>query len=165
MSMEWSVDLEEEYDKIYRYCYRKLRSREAAEDVTQETFLRYFHTAPDCRGRTLPWLYTVARNLCMDELRRPGTEALLEESGMAGPADGMGEADRVLERLTMERALGILSEQEREMIFLRYVNETPLAVLGSLYGISRFAVHRRLQKALWRMRREMDGEEVNFPGS
>ncbi len=36
-----SVDIEEQYDKIYRYCYFRLRSRQTAEDITQETFLRY----------------------------------------------------------------------------------------------------------------------------
>lgn len=34
-------DMDEQYDKIYRYCYMKLKHRQAAEDVTQETFLRF----------------------------------------------------------------------------------------------------------------------------
>ncbi len=37
-----AIDIEEQYDKIYRYCYYRLRDRERAEDVTQETFLRWF---------------------------------------------------------------------------------------------------------------------------
>ena len=36
-----SVDIEEQYEKIYRYCYFKLKNRESAEDITQEAFLRY----------------------------------------------------------------------------------------------------------------------------
>lgn len=36
------MDLKEQYDKIYRYCYFKVRRREMAEDITQETFLRVF---------------------------------------------------------------------------------------------------------------------------
>ncbi len=35
------ADMDEQYDKIYRYCYMKLKHRQAAEDVTQETFLRF----------------------------------------------------------------------------------------------------------------------------
>ncbi len=155
MSMEWSVDLEEQYDKVYRYCYQKLRSREAAEDVTQESFLRYFRTDPDCRGRMLPWLYTVARNLCMDELRRPRAEMLPEDGVGVGKGAGEAETERIIEQLSIKCALEALSEQEREMIFLRYVNEVPLGVLGRLYGISRFAVYRRLKRALVRMRRAM----------
>uniref|UniRef100_UPI004056704F RNA polymerase sigma factor n=1 Tax=Acetatifactor sp. TaxID=1872090 RepID=UPI004056704F len=37
-----SLDLEEQYDKIYRYCYFKVRKREVAEDITQEAFLRFY---------------------------------------------------------------------------------------------------------------------------
>ncbi len=37
-----TVDVETQYDKIYRYCYFRLHNRETAEDLTQEAFLRYF---------------------------------------------------------------------------------------------------------------------------
>ena len=37
-----ALDIEEQYEKIYRYCFCRLHSREQAEDVTQETFLRWF---------------------------------------------------------------------------------------------------------------------------
>ena len=36
------MDLSEQYDKIYRYCYFKVHHCQTAEDITQETFLRYF---------------------------------------------------------------------------------------------------------------------------
>lgn len=42
-----SMDLEEQYDKIYRYCYFKVHQRETAEDITQETFLRFLDSSDD----------------------------------------------------------------------------------------------------------------------
>ena len=42
MSMDKRREIEEQYDKIYRYCYFKLQKREIAEDITQETFARLF---------------------------------------------------------------------------------------------------------------------------
>ena len=42
MSMDKRREIEEQYDKIYRYCYFKLQKREIAEDITQETFTRLF---------------------------------------------------------------------------------------------------------------------------
>ncbi len=39
--MAGSLDMEEQYDRIYCYCYFRLHSQQAAEDITQETFLRY----------------------------------------------------------------------------------------------------------------------------
>lgn len=54
-------DIEEQYDKIYRYCYFKLHSRELAEDVTQETFLRYLeHYNCLTTVSALKYLYTIA---------------------------------------------------------------------------------------------------------
>ena len=62
------MDLEEQYDKIYRYCYFKIRQREIAEDITQETFLRFFERSDYIsKGRSLQYLYTIARHLCIDE--------------------------------------------------------------------------------------------------
>lgn len=66
-----SEKLEEQYNKIYRYCYMKLGHRETAEDLTQETFLRFFR---DYRyqdiGKEMAYLYMIARNQCIDYYRK-----------------------------------------------------------------------------------------------
>ena len=54
------MDLEELYDKIYRYCYFRLRRRDLAEDVTQEAFLRFFESGCANVGKDLHYLYTIA---------------------------------------------------------------------------------------------------------
>lgn len=70
-----SIDVEEQYDKIYRYCYFRLHNRQNAEDITQETFLRYFQRYDHVTGgEALECLYTIARNLCIDEYRRRSGE-------------------------------------------------------------------------------------------
>ena len=43
-----SMDLEEQYEKIYRYCYFRLRHQQMAEDITQETFLRFLESGNYC---------------------------------------------------------------------------------------------------------------------
>ena len=59
------MDLSEQYDKIYRYCYFKVHHCQTAEDITQETFLRYFSKNLSLdSSKELPYLYTIARNLC-----------------------------------------------------------------------------------------------------
>ena len=136
-----AIDLEAQYDKIYRYCYYRLRDRERAEDVTQETFLRWFasDTYRD-RGQLLHYLYTVARHLCADEARRPPVHALPEE--LPGR-----EPDPLLS-IALRSELDKLSPEDRELVLLRCVNEEPMAVLCKLYGQSRFALRRRLDKIL-----------------
>ena len=55
------LDIDQHYEKIYKYCYFRLHSRDLAEDITQETFLRFF-TSDTYRdtGQALQYLYTVA---------------------------------------------------------------------------------------------------------
>lgn len=71
MSIKRGPDLEEQYDKIYRFCYFKLHDEDLAEDITQETFLRFFESK-NYRdvGKEIRYLYTIAGNLCIDHYRR-----------------------------------------------------------------------------------------------
>lgn len=163
-----SIDVEEQYDKIYRYCYFKLYNRQNAEDITQETFLRYFQRYDHVMGReALKCLYTIARNLCIDEYRRRTGERMLEYacgnfvrsdlSKENGGQDDLRRSDcvrdklfrenqeeQIITNLTVREALSELQEDEQELLLLRYVNEVPVSAIGRMLGISRFAVHRRL---------------------
>ena len=144
-----AIDIEEQYDKIYHYCYYRLRDRERAEDVTQETFLRWF-ASDTCRDKNqlLRYLYTVARNLCIDEYRRPVTQPLPED---------LPEQERdPLASLVLRAELDKLAPEDRELVLLRYVNEVPMAVLGQLYGLSRFALRRRLNGILKTLRKALE---------
>lgn len=139
-----SIDIEELYDKIYRYCYFKLHHRETAEDITQEAFLRYFQKY-NCAAReqTLKCLYTIARNLCIDEYRkRPA--APLEESMQR---EETPKEEQILTSFTVRAALSELEREDQELLLLRYVNEVPVSAIGQILGISRFATYRRLLAA------------------
>ncbi len=146
-----SMDMEEQYDRIYRYCYFRLRSRQAAEDITQETFLRYLEkyqcTAAE---QALKYLYTIARNLCVDEYRRRAREQLWEnvsdDEQQKEPGNLTQEnlEEGFLRNLAVRKAVALLGQDEQELLLLRYVNEVPLLTLAQLLGISRFAVYRKL---------------------
>lgn len=145
------LDLGQQYEKIYQYCYFRLHSRELAEDITQEAFLRFFmsDTYRDT-GQALQYLYTVARNLCIDEYRRPKHAALPGEI----PSDT--ESDWIL-HMDLRAALQRLQEDDRELVVLRYVSEVPIAVLAKIYGVSRFALYRRLQRITRHLRAYLEG--------
>lgn len=151
-----AIDIEEQYDKIYRYCYFKLHDRELAEDITQETFLRYlehYHCAASTAA--LKCLYTIARNLCVDVYRRPQMEPL----EAAAREEAMEE--RWITGLTVQLALAKLTAEERELLLLRYVNEAPVGTIGKLLGVSRFAVYRRLASASQKFQEELREEEFH----
>lgn len=143
------MDLEEQYDKIYRYCYFKIRNRETAEDITQEAFLRLFQSHPEMRKEeALRFLYTVAHNLCVDEYRKRHSLPLAEDE-----ADPCGMEDEILDREAVRTALLKLDPADRELLLLKYVNEVPVAVMGSLMGLSRFSVRRKIIQAVKRFKR------------
>lgn len=149
------MDLEEQYDKIYRYCYFKTHSRETAEDITQEAFLKFFESKEyRDRGCALQYLYTIARNLCTDEYRRLKTCPLDEERQGSYSDEGM------LLCYSLKAALDKLDEGDRELLLLRYVNELPVKVIAGLYGISRFALRRRLAKAVKEAKKMLEEGET-----
>ena len=151
-----SFDIEEQYDKIYRYCYFKLHSRELAEDVTQETFLRYLeHYHCLTTVSALKYLYTIARNRCVDEYRKPRTEPMDESI----PDYTMEET--LITNLTVRTALSKLAPDEQELLLLRYVNEVPVSALGKIYGLSRFAIYRKITSASNRFREELRKEDYH----
>ena len=141
------MDYEAQYDKIYRYCYYKVNNTEVAEDITQETFLRFLENSTyKENGKELNYLYTIARNLCIDEYRKRVTEELPEEIALES-----GE-EAIVEGLDMRRALAKLTPMERELVLLRFVNEVPVKVICELQECSRFALHRKLKEILKKLR-------------
>ncbi len=145
-----NVDIEEQYDKIYRYCYFRLKNRHTAEDITQETFLRFLESKGYRNvGRPLAYLYTIARNLCMDEFRKVSMEELKEEMAQKG------FEEEVVERQNLRQAMENLSKEEQELLLLRYVNEVSFADLCRLYGKSRFALYRELVRITGKLERRI----------
>lgn len=141
------MDYEAQYDKIYRYCYFKLNNAAVAEDITQETFLRFLESSTyQESGKGLNYLYTIAKNLCIDEYRRRVTEELPEDL----PEEGVEE--RMIESLSMRLALARLTPMERELVLLRFVNEVPVKVICELQECSRFALNRKLKQVLKKLR-------------
>lgn len=150
-----SIDMQEQYDKIYRYCYYKVKDSALAEDLTQETFLKYFaQTAYIERGKMLAYLYTIARNLCIDAFRKVQPELLTQDI----PDKDCFEQIEL--NLTLRKALNSLPEQKRELLLLRYVNELSVVEISSILQISRFAVYRRTGSAIAALKKLLREEDI-----
>ncbi len=148
------MDLEEQYDKIYRYCYYKVHTQQVAEDITQETFLRYFkQTSYLDRGKPLAYLYTIAKNLCNDYFARRQTEPLED---MAMNTDSM---DDLVTSLAIKESISSLPEMMQEVILLRFVNDLSVGEISSITGVSRFTVHRRINSGLKQLKASLREED------
>lgn len=160
-----SINLEEQYDKIYRYCYFKLHQRERAEDITQETFLRFFKNNSGMeKEEAMRFLYTIAHNLCIDEYRKRQNLALddvMESDAMEFDAIKSPDfSEKILTQISVKNALGKLESSERELLLLRYVNEVPVSVIGKLRGISRFCAYRKITNATKKFKKYLEDEGI-----
>ena len=146
------MDIEEQYDKIYRYCYFKMYDDQIAQDITQETFLRFCKQGLNLGSdKELPYLYTLAKNLCIDHFRKRTVESLEEitEEVIDDPTEDL------ISNLTLRMTISKLPEDEQELIFLRYVNEVSITTICKITGLSRFAVYRKLSKSLKWLKEEL----------
>ena len=146
------MDIKEQYDKIYRYCYFKMYDDQIAQDITQETFLRFYKQGLNLGSdKELPYLYTIAKNLCINHFRRRTTESLEEitEEVIDDPTEDL------ISNLTLRMIMSKLPEDEQELIFLRYVNEVSITTICKITGLSRFAVYRKLSKSLKWLKEEL----------
>lgn len=152
------MDLEEQYNKLLKYCYAKVKNREQAEDIVQEAFLRFWQISSyRSMEKEKAYLYTIVGNLCTDHFRRkkeelPGNDTFFEEI-----PDESSLENTVSDRDMVERAMARLEPQDREIILLHFVSELPVTTVAKILGISRFAVHRRLKAAKEKLKKELEG--------
>ena len=148
------MNLEDQYDRIYKYIYFHLHDADEAENLTQETFLRFLksRTYRD-ENRQLRYLYTIAKNLCHQYYRDKTITFSLDEA-----VDSRAECfeQTILDRMLLRDALEKLSPEERELLFLHYADDVPVSVIAGMHRISRFAVYRKLKNILKKIRTEME---------
>lgn len=138
------------YPLILKYCGFHCKDVHRAEDLTQETFLKFFKALAgySYQGKTLNYLYTIARNLCIDVSgeRREITADQLPDPG----EEKMGRID---DRLEVERALSKLPDDLKEVVILRFFQELKQKEIAKILGIGIPSVKYRLKKALELMER------------
>ena len=149
--------------RVYGFFAYRLRSRQDAEDLTQQTFeraLRAWGRYDERRAAVATWLLAIARNLLIDHLRAsaPSQQALAEsepEMAAATPDQHSIGLDPDL-----ERALAELSQRERELIALRFGGDLTGPEIAELTGLTLANVQQILSRALRRMRASLDGSEL-----
>ena len=143
------MDIEEQYDKIFHYCYYRIRDKNVAEDITQEVFLRFYNSNYVEQQKEIRYLYTIARNLCIDEYRK--RNIYKSQTGKA-ESDGGAFAETIIEKLYIENLLAVLSDEERDLLVLRFVNDEPISLICDELNISRFALYRRIRNIKKKLR-------------
>lgn len=141
--------VEAAYPAVYAYCYRHTGDRATAEDLTQDTFLRFWAHLDAYRdeARLQNYLFTVAANLCKDWYKRK-KELSFEELSAEPPAPPGPDADL---SLTVRRALAALPYAERDAVLLHYYHGFTAREVAAITRVPLTTAQYRLRHAQKRL--------------
>lgn len=144
-------------DDLFAYVASLLRDRSAAEDVTALAFERAYRRRAlfDLRrGTARSWLFAIARNAALDELRRRRRTRSLIVDLVEDRAEGDGDGDDDLaeRRVLVRDGLASLEPRDREVILLKFVGRLSNTEIARVLGCSETAAGTRLHRAVTRLR-------------
>jgi RNA polymerase sigma factor (sigma-70 family) len=153
------------FPKVYAYVASLLRDRAAAEDVTAQAFERAYRRRRSfraTRGTPEAWLFGIARNAALDELRRRRRRARLEtepEDLHSLPVDD--QAETAVRRETLRAALATLEPRERDLVALKFAGGLSNAEIGRVLRISESNAGTKLHRTMEKLRKACHEHERN----
>jgi RNA polymerase sigma-70 factor (ECF subfamily) len=147
---------ERSFPRVYAYVASLLRDRSAAEDVTAQAFERAYRKRRSYRpakGSMDAWVFGIARNAALDELRRRKRHAVLqadpEDAGSPSPED---HAELAVRREAVRAALASLDGQERDLVALKFAGGLSNVEIAGVLGMSESNVGTRLHRTITKLR-------------
>lgn len=146
-------------DDVFAYAMTLLRDRAAAEEVTAVAFERALarrRSFDRRRGEERAWLFGIARNAAIDELRRRRRMATLVAETVPDHLASGEDPDLTLRRSTVAAALAGLPAGERELIALRFHAGLSHREIGAVLGVSESHAGTLLHRTMTKLRRACD---------
>jgi RNA polymerase sigma-70 factor (ECF subfamily) len=148
-------------DDVYGYVMGLLRDRAAAEDVTAQSFERAYRRRRSFnskRGTRRAWLFGIARNAALDELRRRRRHVSLaaeleQDAGGVAPEEG---AEVAVRRAALREAIAALAPRERELVALKFFAGLTNSEIAHVIGVSETNAGTRLHRVIQKLRRACD---------
>jgi RNA polymerase sigma-70 factor (ECF subfamily) len=163
---------------LFNFALRLTRDPSAAEEVVQDTFLRVVRSAGEFEhaSRFATWLYTIARNLCVDHSRKrvlrnhpsldapggaaPGAEGPTLGDRTADPGSNVERSATAAEiRVRVVAAVDALPDEQREVFLLREVSDLPFKEIALVVGVPENTVKSRMRYALERLQAQLSDFE------
>jgi len=143
---------------VHAYAISLLENRAAAEDVTALAFERLYRSRSRLdhgRGTPRAWLFAIARNAALDELRRRRRQPQGElPADLPDGEDSEARFEHIARRAALRDALAALTLREREVVLLKFHGQLSNSELARALGISESNAGTRLHRALTRLREE-----------
>jgi len=146
--------LVEQYrDNVYRLAYRMCGNAYDADEAAQEAFVAAWRALPNFRGdaKFSTWLYRLTTNAAIDVMRREKRHQTVGDGEMVDLADDADSPQETVERTeqqeAVQKALATLSEEYREVLLLRYMEELDYAEIAEVLLLPSGTVKSRINRA------------------
>ena len=150
------------FDRIYSYLHMSVGNRHDAEDLTTQTFLKMLESIKRFRWQSAPfsaWLFRIAHNLAMDHFRATRRwqpeEEVPEQAGEAEPSAEMA-AMQSIGRQSMLDLIEGLSQEQRQVLTLKFVFNLPNAEVATVLGKTEGAIKSLQHRALVSLQKQMN---------
>lgn len=150
--------------RIYNFAFRFLKNAEAAEDATQEVFVKMLKHANQFQGdaKLSTWLFSIAANWCRDYLRKSDNKAKDSEDVLVTLPSSEHSPERNLEaresEVRVQKALSALTPEQREAIVLSRYQGLSYAEIAQIAGCSEGAVKTRVFRAMETLKKALTSE-------
>ena len=158
---------------VFNFILRYVGDKETAEDLLQETFMRVIKGAEAYKrqAKFTTWLYTIARNLCVDQTRRrkhrrhASLDAPIGSEADSGtlldviPSNEMASDRKTVNKALSARlqgAIASLGEDQREVFLMREFLDMPFKQIAEVVGVPENTVKSRMRYALEKLRLDLD---------
>ncbi len=143
--------------RLYGFCLRQLGDSDAAADAFQEVFKRVVDARRtyEPKGRFASWIFTIARRVCVDQLRSaervaPTEAVAISREVEASPASPI--EDRLAQQDQLQRLLALLPAEQREVLLLSKYEGFSYGEVARMLGSTEVAVRQKAYRALKTLR-------------
>jgi RNA polymerase sigma-70 factor (ECF subfamily) len=170
-SQAFRVLLERHRRGVYNFALRHVGNQTAAEDLLQEVFLRVVRGAHRYKleSKFTTWLYTIARNLCVDRARKMKFRRHRSLDQPVGKDEGIPLGDRIANtdaatdrnaigselKVQLAQAIATLREDQREVFVMREYSNLPFKEIAEIVGVPENTVKSRMRYALEHLRKAL----------
>ena len=158
------IYLHKYYDSVYFYCVRRCYGDcDIASDLTQDIFLKLVESLPRYRfiGKFQNYLYTMAVNTCNNYLKKRHIEQIELTDNFTTDLD-TSLIDEILHderKETVQKALDLLPEIQREVVILRYYHDLKVKDIATITGVGVSTVQSRIYQGLRKLEKVLEREE------
>jgi RNA polymerase sigma-70 factor, ECF subfamily len=166
---EFSQIYDKYIDKIYRFIFLKVNSKETAEDLSSEAFTRCWRKLQDNQGNSSAienpqaFLYQIARNLVVDHYREKGKAQFISADfvPVIDPKGDIKEKIELSSDLSMVRtALAGLKNEHQELVIWHYLDDLSIAEMSKILNKSEGTIRVALHRAMKSLKKELEHREA-----